>query len=326
MKDILSRLSSEDLEINKPNQKSLMENKGIKQKVIKEYDFKIPKKFTKEQLRTLLGVYEIYARHLSSYLTATLRTFCRVDVTAVEETKYIEYTNLMPDSSLLGIFELNPFEGNVLMELSQDLTFIIIDMMLGGIGNVDINNRDYTDIEMVLMKRFFKNIISFFKDAWSGVADVEPVFIKTETSNGANQVMHLDEVVVAVTLNVNIKGTSGKISVILPYVWLESINDKLYTRFRLAEKKNDVDSEATKKIILEKICKTSIFITAILGNTMMRTKDLLNLEVGDIIRLNEKPGDFVKLNVASKTWYCADLGLKNSHKAVKIAKSLQEEM
>ncbi|MDD3693109.1 MAG: flagellar motor switch protein FliM [Oscillospiraceae bacterium] len=322
MKDVMSRLSSGDL----ANKKSTMSSKGIKQKIIKDYDFKLPKKFTKEQLRTLLGVNEIYARHLSSYLTATLRTFCRVDVTAVEETKYIEYTNLMHDSSLLGIFELNPFEGNVLMELSQELTFVIIDMMLGGIGNCDINNRDYTDIEMVLMKRFFKNIISFFTDAWSGVADVEPVFIKTETSNGANQVMHLDEVVVAVTLNVNIKETSGKISVILPYVWLESINDKLYTRFRLAEKKNDVDSETTKKVILEKISRTSIFITAILGNTMIRTKDLMNLEVGDIIRLNEKPGDFVKLNVGSKTWYYANLGLKNSHKAVKIVKSLHEEM
>jgi flagellar motor switch protein FliM len=32
----------------------------------------IPRKLAKEQLRTLFGVYELYARHLSSYLTGTL--------------------------------------------------------------------------------------------------------------------------------------------------------------------------------------------------------------------------------------------------------------
>ena len=326
MRDVLAQLRYNDFANEKIIERPATAEKGKKQKRIKEYDFKIPRKFTKEQLRTVVGVYDIYARHVSSYLTGTLRTFCRVEVSSVEETKYIEYVSLMPETALLGVFELNPFEGNVLMEMSQDLTFVIIDKLLGGTGNCEIKDREYTDIEMVVMERLYKNVISYFKDAWKSVAEVDPVFIKIETSNGASQVMHLDEIVVVVVLNVKINETAGRLTVILPYEWLESINDKLYTKYRLAEKtKSDINYEATRKHIMDRIYRSQIYVDANLVTTQMLMKDLIRIEVGDIIKLNQKPSDVVRVNVGSKTLFYAKLGVRNDKKAVKIVKNVNEE-
>jgi len=39
---------------------------------VKEYDFRAPKKFTKEQIKILESIFENYARLLSSYLTGKL--------------------------------------------------------------------------------------------------------------------------------------------------------------------------------------------------------------------------------------------------------------
>ena len=52
---------------------------------VKEYDFRAPKKFTKEQIKVLDGIFENYARLLSSYLTGLLRLYCRVSLVNIED-------------------------------------------------------------------------------------------------------------------------------------------------------------------------------------------------------------------------------------------------
>ena len=66
---------------------------------VKEYDFRAPKKFTKEQIKVLDGIFENYARLLSSYLTGLLRLYCRVSLVNIEEQRYSEFNNALPDTS-----------------------------------------------------------------------------------------------------------------------------------------------------------------------------------------------------------------------------------
>ena len=57
---------------------------------VKVYDFRSPKKFTKEQLKTLESLYENFARILSSYFTSLLRIFCEIEVVQIEEQRFFE--------------------------------------------------------------------------------------------------------------------------------------------------------------------------------------------------------------------------------------------
>lgn len=293
-------------------------------KKIKTYDFKLPKKFTKEQLRTVMGVYEIYAKHLSSYLTGTLRTFCQVDVASIEETKYYEYSNAIPESALIGVLDLQPVEGTVLMEFSKELSLTIIDKMLGGPGSCGNINREFTDIEMSIMGRLFKNVITYFKDSWSNVAEIKPSFTKFEHGGSAGRLMHLDEVVVIVVMDVKVKEVTGKVTVCLPYMWLESINDKLYTKYRMSQvAKKNLDHELNKQSILSQIYKSELGVVINLGNATIQLKDLVNMEVGDVIRLKQNVNDDVSVNVGSRTWFYGKLGLRNNKKAVVVVKCVE---
>lgn len=291
------------------------------QKKVKTYDFKLPKKFTKEQLRTITGVFEIYAKHLSSYLTGTLRTFCEVEVASIEETKYYEYSNAIPESALIGVLELQPVEGNVLMEYSKELALTIIDKLLGGPGSCGIVDREYTDIEMVLMERLYKNVITYLRDSWSTVADIKPVFTKFENGNNAGRIMHLDEVVVIVVLNIKVKEVCGQVTVCLPFAWLESISDKLSTKYRMTQIfKKTMDFEANKQSILTQLYKSDLEVVINLGSATIHLKDLVDMEVGDVIKLKQNLNDDVTIDVGDKTWFRAKLGLKNNKKAALIVK------
>ncbi len=322
MKDVLAQFQIDELLDDILDGKVEIDNDEVKkQRKVKKYDFKIPRKLAKEQLRTLFGVYELYARHLSSYLTGTLRTYCQVEVLSIEETKYYEYSKSMSEQSLLGVMDLNPFEGSVIMEFSRDLIFTIIDKLLGGSGVCGVMNRDYTDIEMVLMEKLYRNVIVYLKDAWINVADIEPIFRKFETGNTASNIMHIDEVVAIIVLNVKIKEITGKITVCLPFVWLESIDEKLYTKYRMTKRaRNETDTDNTKQAIISKLYKSNIDVTANLGSVSLRLKDILSLEVGDVIKLNQNANDCVKVSIGNKTRFYGQFGILNNKKAVEILK------
>ncbi len=297
-----------------------------KQKKVKTYDFKLPRKFTKEQLRTVMGVYEIYARHLSSYLTGTLRTFCQVEVASIEETKYYEYSNAIAESALVGLLDLNPVEGTILMEFSKGLSFTIIDKLLGGPGTSAFLDREYTEIEMVLLERLYRNVITYLQDAWSNVAEVKPHFRKFEKGNSISRIMQLDEIVVIVVMNVKIKELTGTLTVCLPYIWLQAINDKLYTKYRMSQRaKFSPDLEYNKRYILSQIYKSDIDVAVNLGRATVQFRDVVNMEVGDVIKLKQSVNDKASVEIDGKIWFYGQIGLKNGKKAVKIEKVWSED-
>lgn len=297
-----------------------------KKSKVKAYNFKLPKKFTKEQLRTIHSVFEVYARHLSSYLTGTLRTFVQVEPLSIEETKFYEYSNSLPESVLLGELEMAPFDGTILMEFSKDLSFAIMDKLLGGQGAPGVVVREYTDIEVSIMDVVFKNAVYYLKDAWSNIVDVAPSFKKAEVNNGTNRVMHLDEIVVICMLEVKIKEVTGTITVCLPYTWLEPISEKLFTKYRMAERiRKDINVEENRRTIKEQIYHSSIELKAKLGTTKLGLIEVANLRPGDIIKLDQKAEDFIKIEVAKKDWFNARLGVKSRSKAVQIINGIDNE-
>ena len=106
---------------------------------VKEYDFRAPKKFTKEQIKVLDGIFENYARLLSSYLTGLLRLYCRVSLVNIEEQRYSEFNNALPDYVLMGMVDMGikneeVSETTVIVQISNTITFTMIDRLLGGRG------------------------------------------------------------------------------------------------------------------------------------------------------------------------------------------------
>jgi flagellar motor switch protein FliM len=140
-------------------------------KKIKEYDFRSPKHFTREQLKLLFSIYENYARILSSYATGILQTYCLVEIVEVEEQQYYEFNNALPDSVLMGVVDLvvkdtESDEDLVLMDLSKDIGFCAIDRLLGGAGVPLAVDRDYSEIELALLEHFVKGMVNLMKNVW----------------------------------------------------------------------------------------------------------------------------------------------------------------
>lgn len=218
MPDVLSQSQIDDLMAGLREGKIsfVQSNSKERKKQVKNYNFRTPQKCSKEQLRTLSGIYDTFARHMTSYFTGTLRADCKIELVSIEESRYHEYSIALPESALFGLYTLAPLEGSVLLQFSKHIIYTMIDKLLGGYGNSPNINREFTEIELALMERVYKQVVIYFKEAWNGVIDIEPSFMRIETNNLLTQIMPMDEIVIVIMFNVKLIETTSTLSVCLP--------------------------------------------------------------------------------------------------------------
>ena len=81
-----------------------LENSGEKQeKKYLKYDFSSPRKFTKDRIKMLNGIFDNYSRMISTRLNARLRANCEITVESVEEQRYYEFSNALTEGDVLAL-------------------------------------------------------------------------------------------------------------------------------------------------------------------------------------------------------------------------------
>lgn len=298
-------------------------------KKIKEYDFRSPKRFTKEQLRVVSSVYENFARLVSTYITSMLRLYVEAEVTGIEELRYSEFNNALPDSVMTGIGELryssSEVENNaVLVDISKPITYCIIERLLGGTGEGLEVDREFTEIELSLMENVFKGIFPQMSDSWYSHYALDAVYRKIETNSRLIQSVSADDIVVVIMLDVNIKNTSGSINICVPATCLEEILKKLDTHDdnRHIRKINNAGDKERKELVMNYLSESSLELSCVIGETEVTLGDIYYLGVGDVIQLSKPVDAMVSINVGQSSWFKGTMGLKRNKKAVQIKEVL----
>lgn len=294
-----------------------------KDKKVKEYDFKNPKKVTKEELKVLKGIYDNFARHLSLYFSGILRINCDVSISSVEEQPYFEYNNALPDLVMIGILDIEPFERSVLVDISNPITFTLIERLLGGTGSSITLSREFTEIEIAVMDRIFKQIALLKKEAWSKFLDIEPTMKQIETNSRLIQSLSADEDVIIIVMDITIKSVKGTISVCIPCINLESILTKSINNQNYAKKElGSGQEQIIKESIITNISGSQLKVSSIIGETMLTLNEVMNLQIGDVVKLEQSVDSNVKINIEDKTWFYGIPGIRRNKKVVKINKVL----
>jgi len=291
---------------------------------IKEYDFSSPKKFTKDQLKSLNSLYENYARVMSSYFTSILRNTCEVSISQIEEQRYYEFNNALPDNSLIGIISYfpdeKPFDENtMMMELSTSFGYLLIDRLMGGSGDLFAPERDYTEIELSLLKMVIQNITKYLQDVWSTFFPIKTLLRNVETNGRFIQAFSPQDVVVIITFDIDDEFFRGTANICMPTENLEDLISSFTTKYNRSAKQQDEDKERLKRHqILSSIKESEISLEAHLDDCVMSLGDISQLQVNDVISLNKKISEDISVEVEGIPFFRARLGELNSQKALKI--------
>lgn len=300
------------------------EMKNTDERQVKDYDFARPAKFSKEHLRTLEIIFEHFGRLLATNLPAYLRKSVSVDVVNSEVVIYSEFSNALSNPVLLGVVGMDPLMGNVIMEMASNLGFAIVDRLLGGVGNSLEKERDFSEIELSILERVFTICVNLLHEPWENVVEITPRLNRIETNSQFAQIISPSETIAIVTINLKIGDVEGLINICLPYTTLEPVMDKLNTKYWFSTMK-EKDSNSYEAAIENIIDNALIPMKAVLGTSKINVQDFVNLQLGDVIRLDRKVDDELEVYVGNIKKFKALPGYSDNKYAVRVTEILREE-
>ncbi len=284
---------------------------------VKVYDFKRALRFSKDQIRSLTRIHENFARLLTTYFSAQLRTYVQINVASVDQIPFEEFIRSIPNMTLINIFEVPPLDGNILMEVNPNIAYTMLDRLMGGVGASPGKVDNLTEIELKIMTSLFERSFDNLREAWAGIIDIDPFLTEIEVNPQFLQMISPNETVVVISFNIIIGESSGMINICIPHVVLEPIVPNLSVRYWMQTNKKEPTLE--QSVILEKRLKNApLSIIAELGHGQMTIDEFLYLQVGDVIKLDRKIDDPLIVKIGDIPKFTGQPGHLKSKMAVQI--------
>lgn len=296
--------------------------KETAEKKVKVYDFKRALRFSKDQIRSLTRIHENFARILTTFFSAQLRTYVQITVASADQIPYEEFIRSIPKMTILNVFEVPPLEGRILMEVNPNIAYAMMDRMMGGKGTSINKVESLTEIETKIMSNMFERSFENFREAWETIAEIDPMLADFEVNPQFLQMVSPNETVVVISLNTTIGETTGMINICIPHVVLEPIIPRLSVHYYM---QTDKKERAPQEIaVLEKrLKKADIPISIQLGNSDISIQDFLMLEVGDVIELNQQIDKPLTIHVGGIPKFIGQPGITNKKIAVQVLETLK---
>lgn len=301
-----------------------LEKEEEKQKV-KQYDFRRPQKFSKDHIRTLELVHDNFARIISNYLSAQVRSNVKIKIETVQQITYEEFIHSVPNPTILTIFKMPPLNGSILFETNPQFVYQVIDVLLGGSGIGPYKAREFTDIDKNIIRQINKGLIANLKLAWEDVLEVETEIEGLETNPALNQTLAPSEPVALITFSVEMGGSSTFINICIPYLSIEKVLDKLVVQYWFRENDEEILEESKQKL-KKRLGIVDLSVTAVLGSTNISVGDFLRLSIGDVVTLNDNITTPVKIVVGDQPYLYGKPGTINKNKGVQILDIIDKDV
>lgn len=287
----------------------------------RKYDFSSPRKFTKDRIKMLSGIYENYARLINTRLNARLRTNCEITVGSVEEQHYYEFSNALTEGDVLALADVSikdqVHEAPIMLYLGTNSALSMMDRLMGGEGDVGdevSSDYSYTDLELRLYEDIVQDMISVMGSSWENYLHIRFSYDRTDVNPTMSQIIGLDEIVVIVDMKMKFPNMEGRLCICLPGEMLTSV----FTEISRENPIRRVAAEDKSEEIFDSLRDSDLEIIAELGNTQLSLRDVYHLNVGDVIDIGRSKDSEIYLEIGGYRWFAGRMGTHKKNLAVKI--------
>ena len=318
--ELLSAVTSEQGKSSKPADSDEGKTKGVK-----PYDFRAANKFSKEQMRTMHFIYDNYSSRLSTYLSGKLRTICDVDVVSIEEQTFAEFSSAMPAPVIVSIINMRPLQESALFEISPVISYEIISRLLGGSGQYQNTDKTFTEIELSIMERVIKQILSLMDEAWERINKIAVSLDRIETNSQYAQIVAANEPMAIITMNVQIGEVSDVIKLCIPHVTVQPISKKLVMKSWYSDNRTNTGSKNDRKKLSLSLANVYLDLHAVFDETQATVSEILGTQIGDVIQIDHNINRQITIKVEHIPKFKGFIGMQGSNYAVQVTDILKEE-
>lgn len=291
-------------------------------KKVKIYDFRRPNKFSKDQIHTLHVIFENYSRSLATYLSAQLRAPIQMEVLSVEQLTFEEFIRSIPNPTILNIFSLYPLEGSAIMEINPNLGFAFLDRLLGGPGYAPSKIRGLTEIERTIIEKIVQTMLDYLSEPWGTIIELIPSLERVETNPQFTQLVSPSEIMMIVSLETRMAEILGMINICIPFLVLEPIIDKLNVHYYHSSSSQKTNQDNIDNI-RNKLVNIQVPIKAVLGCTSMTVRELLDLNVGDVVQLDHHIKNDLEVIIGQRAKFLGKPGILDNKISIQVSQIVE---
>ena len=286
------------------------------------FDFRLPNRISKNQLRTIKNIFENFSESLSSFLLAKLQSMVSVTVTSVDQIYYSEYILSVSNPACLYTFDIRGTDIKGILELSPDFALCLVDRLLGGNGLGTKQSKIITAIEQKVLNVIVDRVMMDMRKAWQVVDNFDFTMERFEADIDFAQITSHSESVLLVSFEVLVGEQSFMMNICFATFAFDTILSKMTSKKLTTIRPGNYNGVKAQTIISNHLLKTYLPVRVEFGGAKISVDELMNLEEGDVIKLQTRIGDDLVVHIADKAWFSGRPGIVNKHKAIKIVQNI----
>lgn len=299
--------------------------KGAPRQRVVAYDFKRPERVGKEQMRALQSLHEGFARNFGASMSALLRTIVEVKLISVDQLTYSEFVYSLEIPTCFNLLKPTPLEGNWILDISPSLLYPIIDRMLGGVATSDSTlKRPLSDIELRLTSRITSVFLRELATGWINAVELNIEVQRVESNPQLVQIVPPNEVVILVSFELTMGKTRGMINLCIPFNTIERIGMKLSSNSWIGYASSRASAQS-QSLIQASLEHAVAELVVTLAHSKIKTTDLFNLQVGDVISTEKDIRLPLEVEVEGVVKYLASPGAYKGRTAIEIKSVVERD-
>jgi flagellar motor switch protein FliM len=246
------------------------------------YDFNAQERIVRGRMPTLEMINERFVRYFRVSLFNLLRRSAEISVSGVQIVKFSEYVHSLFVPTNLNLVRITPLRGKALVVMDPTLVFTAVDNYFGGTGQYynKIEGREFTPMEMRIIRILLDLVFKDMKESWSPVMQVHFEYLNSEVNPQFANIVSPTEVVVVSTIHVELEGGGGNIHITMPYSMIEPIRELLDAGIQ--GDRDDSDSRWRTALRTE-ILDAPVNAYTVLVEKTLTVAQLLDMRPGDVL-------------------------------------------
>ncbi len=261
-------------------------------------------------------ILDVFCRSYATSLTNQLQRTFSITRTALETFEFQKFMADKNQPGAIGILDMTPLKHGALVIIDPQLSFSIIETMLGAASDLESPqlDRKLTTIELTILKTILTDACRDLNKAFSQLLDLNSSLIKLENNARLVSIVEPEAEVIVGTLMVKVGQYSGEIHLVFPYATLEPLRDLLRELLNIS-----TTTRGTWQDVLEdEVQAIPAGITAQSGIITLSIQQILDMQVGDILDLDYDPSSPLKVLVEEMAKFSAIPGTHNGKKAISL--------
>jgi flagellar motor switch protein FliM len=262
-------------------------------------------------------ILDSFARNYGLSLSTRFQRSVQVTLESMESMAFDSLLQRLSGRGAIGIMQLDPLNGGALIIFDEQLSFSLVEMVLGGDAEnkTTIPERSMTAIELNVVRDVIEAACPELEKGFSQIYQVDSSLVEVVSNLRLLNFVGPETGVVAARFKTTIDSLEGSISLVLPHTALEPLQKKQKTK---AVPPNVQKNSQWQSFVCDELEHMELEVEGVLATLNLRVRDILNFQVGDVIELNCKPDAPLKVFVEQRPKFYGMPGVQDGKKAIRI--------